>query len=1258
MKHELMSFVKGIKARFQSKDTPSVTDDGTYDALTPKIVTDNSVVEYFKALDSAFSKPDVRNIAVTGPYGAGKSTIILSYLRGSLKKDYINVSLADFSISGKSSDATLSNSEIELSILQQILYKEKKDNLPDSRIDRIQNRNKKHTFLVFLSTLTVMVPVVLLAASIFPQKILSRVGFNSNLISFFINAHSGRLIFIIAFSFLSIFSIVRIASKVGLFDKKIKLTKLALLQPSAEVTAQESSSLLNNCLDEIVYFFSRSKNKIVVFEDLDRLSNTEIFIKLREINQIVNNNLNSEPVKFIYACRDDIFLGSDMRTKFFDFILPVIPVMDARNAYTHLINKIKHFPAKDSVLLKQASLYITDMRSLQNIANEFNLFRKLVDENKNEAKIFALIFYKNIYAQDYNLTDKKAGVLYSFINEYRLKILHNHYYSKLDEQAEKLSLRIENLKRESASSASHLREEIICRFIPREMWDIVSFYKHSHRYDSCTPKSLYENEEEFLSYFSKGTCYTGYELRSYNLLKTVLIDTENLTSEYERRRELVLSNENQELKSLNIKIENLNRKLRLKNSIPLADLIRNLGEEKFKEIALSYISGCNDPAIIDEKQLEALRTGFRLGGYESLFYLLTNGYIMQDFMMFRSIFHEGGITSNDNDFIKAVGRYVSHKEINEKFAIDNVKDVISELIDQNFIYRDGAIHHQVVSYLMNKPTREKSEILSSMISRIFDMKEHEIVSVFKVLQSQFKNDNLFTLFVSTALVKNHHLDEMLDILYNSEYEHESGLNKIFLTTVATAGPQYSSNVAHYKDVVEDAGYKQTSYLDSSTVQPFLKNIKSLGVIYDDLTLPISDVERTVLRFICENKMYHFTKENFRVVVAGIINNIKITPEVVDLFPWSIVAEYNLLSIKSYIKDNLNLFVKKIFIFSNEHDDAIIEVLLEPGLNEYSKTQIIERMSFTAPDLSEFENIANIQNDGFSYYDLFYQYDRIKPSWRNLLDYVSDTYKQAVLAAYINKHAQELTSERLDLTDGEEYDTFYANILCSKLISSEAYSEILNSININLDSFDERISLENFQRIIDNNKLRLNKEHFYKAFELFGNLANAPMYALFAKWFSRYKHEFINEADYYLRTDEDDGFLEELLKATCQLQAFNKDEITQLIFKYKDIFYEGFLDKMNLTKEMLITMVSQSYNDSIKINLIIRLLLGGYTIKENVAELVNKLQDSQFNKIFSQKTATLTPANEEHAEALLAAFQTTGLIKKWSQTSEGRYHVIC
>ena len=54
------------------------TNETTFNSLTPDILDENKKV-YTDALDYAFGNPDIRNIAITGVYGAGKSTVWNTY---------------------------------------------------------------------------------------------------------------------------------------------------------------------------------------------------------------------------------------------------------------------------------------------------------------------------------------------------------------------------------------------------------------------------------------------------------------------------------------------------------------------------------------------------------------------------------------------------------------------------------------------------------------------------------------------------------------------------------------------------------------------------------------------------------------------------------------------------------------------------------------------------------------------------------------------------------------------------------------------------------------------------------------------------------------------------------------------------------------------------------------------------------------------------------------------------------------------------
>ena len=169
------------------------------------------------------------------------------------------------------------------------------------------------------------------------------------------------------------------------------------------------------------------KYKFVIFEDLDRFENTEIFIKLRELNTIINNYEKiKQRVVFIYALRDEVFSDSS-RTKFFEFIIPVIPVINSQNSNDIFLQKQKDAPNSalsklDEHLLNDIGLYVDDMRLLTNTINEFRIYDEKINEQfykspstepHDRNKIFALILYKNLYPKDFADLSQNKGFLYS-----------------------------------------------------------------------------------------------------------------------------------------------------------------------------------------------------------------------------------------------------------------------------------------------------------------------------------------------------------------------------------------------------------------------------------------------------------------------------------------------------------------------------------------------------------------------------------------------------------------------------------------------------------------------------------------------------------------------------------------------------------------------------------------------------------------------------------------------------------------------------
>ena len=154
------------------------------------------------------------------------------------------------------------------------------------------------------------------------------------------------------------------------------LKKIIVKGNEIEIFKDSNESYFDKFMNDVIYLFINSGMDIIIFEDLDRFDDPTIYERLHEINSLVNRRIgikeNNRQLVFIYLIKDDTFKSKD-RTKFFDMIIPIVPVIDSSNSFDKFLSIFEKSEIKDDFdvqNLRKMSLYIDDMRLLKNINNE------------------------------------------------------------------------------------------------------------------------------------------------------------------------------------------------------------------------------------------------------------------------------------------------------------------------------------------------------------------------------------------------------------------------------------------------------------------------------------------------------------------------------------------------------------------------------------------------------------------------------------------------------------------------------------------------------------------------------------------------------------------------------------------------------------------------------------------------------------------------------------------------------------------------
>ncbi|KUM41948.1 DNA-binding protein [Pseudomonas sp. EpS/L25] len=406
--------------------------------LTPKYLAEEHG-GYAAAIEAAIADDQIRNIALSGNYGVGKSSILREVARRQDNR-IVELSLSTLAPIELSQlddsvpiQATTPTNRIQQEIVKQLLYREYPSRTPGSRFRRIERFQWWRAIGTSVLLGFVFAVIFLLTgwtaqiASVFKPYVDSGVW-----------AHT---------------AIWSAAALVTLLVSWLLYGKLRIRHFSAgpaTVTLDDSSvSYFDQYLDEIVYFFEVSDRDVVIFEDIDRFNDSHIFETLRALNTLLNVSPQiKKPIRFIYAIKDSIFdrIGLEAdgrkrdaevlatgdpaqveavrsnRTKFFDLVIPVVPFIthrSARNLAVQLLAQIEHEVAPE--LLDLAAQYVPDMRLLKNVRNEFIVFRDRIFSgdgeqlNLSETDLFAMMLYKSTHLADFEtirLGKSKLDILY------------------------------------------------------------------------------------------------------------------------------------------------------------------------------------------------------------------------------------------------------------------------------------------------------------------------------------------------------------------------------------------------------------------------------------------------------------------------------------------------------------------------------------------------------------------------------------------------------------------------------------------------------------------------------------------------------------------------------------------------------------------------------------------------------------------------------------------------------------------------------
>ncbi len=1119
----IINCIEKIKSNFEKKEEEKEIQFSHLNAIH---LEDDEIQNYTDKLNWGINNNEVKNIAITGSYGTGKSSIIKSFVKN---KNLMDISLTISFANFENNEDLIKKEEIEFNIVNQIIYSEKHGKLNNSRFKRIANKSWNYKFWSIFFIVLYLYTII----NIFFSSINGK-------LSIFPYWEYQKNIYVIIFIIQTFIVLYR------LYDDVINFRITKISPTDIEITNdnnESNESILSKYYDEILNFFLNSKVEIVFIEDLDRFNGSlSIFTHLRQINEQLNNSkdLKHKKTTFVYAVKDDLLDDEHKKTKFFDLIIPILPFINSNTSREFITKKISELEGdllnnnKLKNLIKEVSPYINDTRTAINLINEFIVFKQQYISNweKNNQtitliasklpldKIFGIIVYKNFYTNDYVnlLSNNFESIVYSIF--YQKDEFIKNSISNKTKRIEEIEKEISELATIYIPDIESLNKLMINSFILLLIGNYNNLINIQINRDNINLENLHKNEN-FQTLKDDIKIKDGVHRNFERISITFESIKKKSGLNYQKEYENIKKKSENEIEKLQKEKNELNKSIGIIKSKSVSELINRYSNENLSKYTKVREITENDEAYTNNKVL--------LHKNQLLFLLIKYGYINEQYLNYISHKHEGLLDFNDLKFRNKILDNVN-PEFN--YEIKNINDFMEDLSPSHFNSR-AIFNYLILDFLIknsNKFEYEYSLFYSNLLSNEEFQKDF-IAGAFSSLSQENRFKFYYKLIESESFWKNlENQNEIINaIVISIIKERENQRNKLLIKlNIETKLIEYLKD---NEEILKEATKEDINSLN-------------MNVSYKitDLNHFINDDTQ---RYIYENNMYYINESNLEVI------NLKITQKNIKDWRLSNLSNFSVEPLDDYIYENIKEFLENIY-FSNvtEEDGNGISILSRILTNknidsDYTK-KYIKDIKFQI-DLHDID-ISVIDFDDNLFKPLL-ESDRIKPSWNNVKIIYPRTQLTDQLLSFINLNRKELENDQdLSIDNDEE--------LIVSLIKSDKIEDfkIFDATNIKFDEIEDYIDYIKFiEYIIVTNRVDLNTEVF--------NIIN-----------DENKLHFISN---YISQDLDLNELEIEVGNYTQLIIKSETPISKVLIKY---ILNDF-DKIDFEEERIVSMLIEYINEN-------------------------------------------------------------------------------